>query len=500
MPWPYTSTLGDTGPAGGNFDRYEGIAVDGGLSLGEASPRDIDALNKALSAGSETVNPGAVPGEGFALRPESLESTLHNVTYADEHVKFWKKIAKDKAYNTVEEFNQLLEYGSGEAAFIAEGDLPTEDDSTYLRNLLKIKFMGTTRRITHPMTLVRQAHGDIMARETLNGTLWLLKQLEVALFNGDENMIPVQFDGLETSLVKAWGSTLLDDGQYAGYEDDNVFDLRGGYIGEDYTSDVTEKLINTPNYGQPNELWGIPGTVNDIGKAQFPKGRYDLGSPPGTVGFAPKSIKTPFGDIELNHDIFLPYSQVPIAAGQGAAARRPGAPTLGVPASPAYGGSNTTYFGTSDAATYIYKVVAGSRHGRSTPVESAQIAVSSGDEVTFTVTDTGPSTSYYIIYRSDPDGAASTCKEIMRVKRTAAVQTIHDLNRFLPGTSRAYELTHNSNVLKWKQLAPFTRIPLATIDTSQRWMQVLYGAMQVSEPRKNAIFINVGRFPTGANA
>jgi len=52
---------------------YEGVSGFGG---GGASQGDIEALQKALAAGQEINPPGAVtPGDGFALRVESLERT-----------------------------------------------------------------------------------------------------------------------------------------------------------------------------------------------------------------------------------------------------------------------------------------------------------------------------------------------------------------------------------------------------------------------------------------
>ena len=61
-------------------------------------------------------------------------------------------------------------------------------------------------------------------------------------------------------------------------------------------------------------------------------------------------------------------------------------------------------------------------------------------------------------------------------------------------------LTQTSEVLKVKQLAPFTKIPLATIDTSVRWAQVLFLGLQVMKPLQNGLFINIGKLETGAYA
>ena len=87
---------------------YEG--VDG--FYGATSPQELQELNKALVAGNAQNPPGsAVPGDGFALRVESLEQTLKNTTYRMEHVRLWRGLPKIPAYNTVEEFNKMQSYG-----------------------------------------------------------------------------------------------------------------------------------------------------------------------------------------------------------------------------------------------------------------------------------------------------------------------------------------------------------------------------------------------------
>lgn len=488
---------------------YENIANAGGLFVdgadlvgGESSVGDVDALNKALAAGSSIDNPGASAGEGFPLRTESLDAALVVTTYKANEAKFWQMLYKDAAYNTVEEYNRLEAYGSGDAAFIGEGDLPSEDDSTYSRNYVRIKFMGTTRRVTHVMSLLRTAHGPAVAREVNNGTLWLIRQLERKLFVGDESLVPIEFDGLEKLMITAFGATRSEDDQFLGYEDTtNVFDLRGAPLSEDHITDLTEKLQSEPNFGTPSDLWMPPSITKDLSKILYPKERYDIPAPSGgKAGIAINGIKTPFGDINFDVDKFIPQSDLASDDGVGKAGIRPTPPTVGTPTSPAYAGVNATFFDGDWAGTYIYKVVAGSRYGRSAPATSSAIAVAAADQVSLPVSDNGPSTTYYEVYRTAAGGAAATARSIMRVRRTGVSQTIVDLNRFLPGCNKAYMLTQSNEVLKWKQLAPFTKINLATIDTSIRWMQVLYGALQFMQPRKCGMFINVGPLATGMNA
>jgi hypothetical protein len=129
---------------------------DGIEGFGSTTQQDVDSLNKALEAGQERDPPSVWnPGDGFALRVESLESTLKNVTYRMEHVKFWRNVPKLPAYNTVEEYNRISSYGvNPDAGYIDEGDLPNSDDTTYSRQFSIVKYLGTTRRVTHVMSLV----------------------------------------------------------------------------------------------------------------------------------------------------------------------------------------------------------------------------------------------------------------------------------------------------------------------------------------------------------
>ena len=241
--------------------------------------------------------------------------------------------------------------------------------------------------------------------------------------------------------------------------------------------------------------------MKDISKTMYPKERVNLPAPnKGVAGVAIESILTPFGTINLNPNIFIPQSSTPNAEGLGKAALRAVAPTISSASAAAYGGSNTNHWAAADAGDYYYKVVAVNKYGKSTPVTSAAVTVAADDVVSLVIADNGADTLYYEVSRSTKDGAASTCKLIASVPRTAASQTWKDLNRFLPGTYRGYMLTQSSEVLKWKQLAPLLKLPLAQVDSSIRWMQLLYGALQVMAPKKCGMIINIGNLETGAYA
>src|SRR5690349_4381015 len=102
---------------------------------GNSTAEELSVLTKALSAGEITgrdnENQGATGGS--VLKVESLENVLKVLTFSEQDIVLWRKIPKLPAYNTVEEYNQLVEYGSIGGSFNNEGELPEEDDATYAR-------------------------------------------------------------------------------------------------------------------------------------------------------------------------------------------------------------------------------------------------------------------------------------------------------------------------------------------------------------------------------
>lgn len=465
---------------------YDG--VEGFEGFGVMSRSDVDDLNKALVAGQDRDPPAsAVPGDGFALRVESLERTLKNTTFKMEHIVFWKSVPKLAAYNTVEEHNEIQSYGDNpDAGWVDEGDLPEEDDSTYERKTAFVKYLGTTRKVSHVMTMVRPAHGNVIAQETVNGTMHLLRILERALFYGNSDLSALQFDGFE--------KLLLDKAPA-----DNIIDMRGKPLSEDVLTDGALTIQDAPNYGTPTHLYLNPKTKADLVKTFFPKERYDLfqKTSDGMIGLDIKGFTSPAGDVRFQPDVFITDGGA-VRSATGDAAKRPGTPTISTgPTTPADGASQ---FEADDAGDYFYKVVAVNRYGRSAAVDlvagPTAVTVAAGDKVTFGVTPSGALTvDYYIVYRTKKDGASGTERQILRVANGAGAgeQVIDDYNAFLPGTTSAFLFQQNLENMSFKQLAPMVKIPLATIDARIRWMQLLYGVPVLYTPGKNVLYINVGR-------
>lgn len=448
--------------------------------FGTASADEITDLKKALSAGADITDPGVAPGVGFPLRPQSLEATLKNVTFEMDEIKLFKTIPKVPAVNTVEEFNRLIAYSRGGArafdlGWMPEGDLPEEEDSTYERVPVLIKFLGVVGRVTHVANTIRSAHGNVIAMETMNKTMMMLQQLENAMFFGDSTLIPEQIDGLERQILSGAPA--------------NVVDLRGRPLTEEVMNDAM--LMIRDNFGHATDFYSATGAFADVAKQAYDRQRFTQAPAPGVLGTQITAFQGQHGKVNLHDSIFIQPGGLANANGLGGASKRPLVPSITV--APAAAANPASKFVAADAGSYVYKVVARNRFGASVPVTSAAVIVAAGDRVTFTVQDNGQGTTFYEIFRSDATGSAATARLMKRVARTGTTQTIEDLNGDIPGTSKAFMLMQNQQSFAWAQLLPMTRIPLAAIDTSIRWAQVLYGAIKMYTPAKNIVFINVGR-------
>lgn len=454
--------------------------------FGQTTQTDIDDLNKALTAGQDINPPGSfAAGDGFALRVESLERTLRNTTYKMQHIRLWRAIPKLAAYNTVEEYNLITSYGENpDSGFIDEGDLPEEDDSTYERRFSVVKYLGTVRRVTHVMSLVRPAHGNVIAQETVSGTMHLLRVVERALFFGDSTLSTLQFDGYEKLLLDEAPAT-------------NIIDLRGLPLSEDTLIDSALTIHDAPNYGTPTHLHINPKVKADLVKTFFPKERYNLfadgKTSGGMVGLDIGGYTSPAGDVRFEPNTFITDGGAPTVA-VGDATKRPAAITEStvLAAAPDAG----SLFVAADAGDYVYSIQPVNRFGRGIALSPAggAVTVAAGDGVTVGVTPSGtPLPDWYELFRSQPDGTA-----LRRIARTpngagAGATLLTDLNATLPFTTSGFMFQQNLESMSFKQLAPMVKIPLATIDSSIRWMQLLYGVPVLYTPGKNVLIRNIGR-------
>lgn len=465
-----------------------------GDGFGITDAQTVADLNKALSAGfADGINNQS---NGGALRVESLDSTLKIVSFMEKNIVFYNDIPKTKAYNTVEEYNLLSKYGGRGGFFIEEGGLPRTEDSQYQRKAQFVKFMGTTREITHPMLLVRPAHGNVVALETKNGAKWMLQRMEEALFKANSAFDANAFDGLEAQHAQG----IIDPNTAGDGRPDvsveHVIDLRGkSPLSEAVFEEVARILAD--NYMYPTHCYLPNSAHSDFNKLFFSKGRYQI--PVGAdhqVGFVVDKVRTMGGVVQLRPDVFLRVDQTaPAIADNALAPTTPVSATVTVQATTTSRGFKAEEFG-----TYRYEVTAVSKSGESAPVAGSADAVVTGgsEEVSIVIVRGAVSgndlTTSYRIYRTRlEDGVAGKKYLVKEIPSAGANTTFLDGNADLPGLGTAYMGQLDESVITLRELSPMLKFPLATVASSIRWMQLYYNTPILFRPRGWIIIKNIGR-------
>lgn len=467
------------------------IAWDGlnGFGSPQESPAALPDLIKALTAGY-TFGVTDQSG-GAALRVESLEASLKVLTYSDQHIRFWKNLPKRQAYNTVEEYNTLSSYGDQSNAFLPEGVMPETNDSQYNRQVALIKYMGTTRVVTHPMTLVKAAHGDVIARENQNGILWLLRKIEESLFWGN-NQLVFNYSGLSggTEGIEYPG---LD----AQIDPTMVIDAGGNPLSEGLLNDAVEKLAE--NFAQATHIYCPYKVATDFDKTMFSKERVLMPSPTGglNAGTVIQNFNSHFGEVKIIPDIFLTKNRkaaglAPTSASSGNAPQAPAS------ISGATGGTTGVWKTTGNV---FYKVTAVNRYGESAAsAASGAVNVSAATlVVTLTITNPNPISGlvpdYFNVYRSDT-GATGSFFYVQSIApssiSSAGTTTATDTGSFMTNVSTVFIGQLAPEILSVLQLAPLMKMDLAVLGPSIRWMILFYATFVLYQKKKWLKIINVG--------
>lgn len=486
-------------------DYAKAAASNPSAVFGGSSMEELNQLQKALEAGSITgrETTDMTSASGAPLKVESLDKNLKHLTYNETDIQLWKMLPKKAAYNTVEEYNQLADYGQSRGGFYNEGELPNEEESMYVRKAQLVKFMGVVKSVSHPMTLVNTNVGNIVEREIKNGTLWILRQLNKSLYFGDESLVPQEFNGYLAQHQKDSGYADLD----TYFESDVVIDLRGQSLQEKDIEAAANGIVE--NFGLGNQLFAPPKVLskfvtNFYGNKFIQPNSQQVSA--GVMGQRVKEFESQFGNIGLNWDIFFNKKA---AKRYNASQTSPMAPTTptAVSVTPvAVDGSSA--WAATDSGDYIYAVTATNRYGESALAYTATPAtIVSGGSVDIDFTDGGglnPATSY-TVYRSNKGATAANAagvtfyplytvskQEQINGYDGAANGTVRDRNRWMPNTDQAILFQMNNEVIEFAQLAPLMKMDLALLAPAYRFMILLYGTPFLYAPKKMVRIVNIG--------
>jgi hypothetical protein len=471
--------------------------INQGLEQGIVSPSEVDALNKAITAGYGGAGKPTDLTYGGVLQAESLESTLKSITFDMKNLKMWPAISVDKAYNLFEQYNRLIGYGSDSSPYMGEGGAPREEDSTYIRDGQRIVFFGTRRKVSHQMTLVRTTVGDIVAQQAKEGTMHLLKNVEREMYwghahftgalgaqDGSLSDLPansIAMNGLLQQLLKGDSDSQQKSKEFEGFGEDRSIaqDLAGAVLSQDDLEDLA--VIALENFGAPSELHIEPLALSSFVKQFYPQFRSAPGLSGQSVGYDVNKMVSSAGNIEFKPNLFLrPRGAVravgisgslagPVMAA-GGAANNPGSLTAG--------------------DSYDYIATAVNDHGEG--------SVDAGGAVTSTVQAAGSAefsigavagAKYFKVYRK-VTGSAGPHKFIGNYKNSG---NNIDAGAKEAGLGEAFLLDMSSEVMRFKQLSPLSKINFAIVSTALEFAVVLYGALFVYAPRFNCLFKNIGK-------
>ena len=459
-----------------------------GLDQGLVSQSDIENLNKAITAGYGGAGKPTDLTYGGVLQAESLEATLKSVTFDMKNLKLWPSISVDKAYNLFEQYNRLISYGSDSAPYLGEGGAPIEEDSTYVRDGQKIVFFGTRRKVSHQMTLVRTTVGDIVAQQAKEGTMHLLKNVEREMYwghahflnqvtganDGNDASLPtnsIAMSGLLKQLKKGDQDVLQRSGDFEGYGDAQSIaqDLGGNVIAQDDVERLA--VIALENFGSPSELHIEPAALSAFVKQFYPQFRSAPGLSNQTVGYDVNKMVTTAGTIDFKPNLFLRPR-----AGARALAVSALAPVLGATTAQGAGDSSGSALA---AGAYKVKVTFVNDAGESVPLQVTEAApgdmtLTSGQNMRINLPSGMPAGAKYMkVYMSAPGGAVGTEKFVGNfANRGAGLYNV--AGRKMAGLGEAFLLDMSAECMKFKQLAPLSKINFAIVTTALEFAIVIY--------------------------
>lgn len=458
---------------------YEGFAK-GNMEM-------MEALTKALEAGTGVDVSGFTGGR--AIIPESLDATLVSVLWKQEHAKLFRALKKKPVKSPVHQWARRTGVGDDDGAFVAEGGSSVEKNTDLERKWAEMKYLQTLRKVTLQATISLMLE-DAMTIEKQSGTLWVIKQTERVLFNGDSDMIAEESNGLYKLLT--------DNVTATPPHTENVIDIRGQVASSiKFEESIVEAArVITGKFGIATDLYLSLMAMEDVQRLLRDRLRFPVGKGETTLpNLVFDHFPTAFGTVALQPDLFLVEGQEPRTSVID------GLPSQPVLDSLTRENHADSKFVTADAGDYYYRISAVNKFGQSVKSAEAQVTgVIAGDRVVLPMTSEGatPGTCFFVFRSKKNAGASSKLLYAYKVKRAGATMTLYDYNGDLPGTSQAYILGMNPmyDAIEWLQFLPLMKFDLFPANAAiYPFLMLLYGALGLKKPEHQVMIKNIS--PSG---
>lgn len=468
----------------------------GGLNMDEfrsayEAHQELLKATTALVSGAYVSDPASLIG-GAALRMQSIEPALQVTIPKEDDFVLFRQLAMTDALASIDEYTIYDDVGAFlGSGFLAELDDIEEAQGNYQRVVAKVKLQATMRQVS-VFKESEKSFVDVLATEAQGAITELKSSAEWCLFFGDETVIPEEPNGLLAQILTTNETDMIVDAAGAGLD-------AGG-------SEVLTIAQNARQLGRLGKITDLYCSPN-VQSAEFDfklqpgvrvnldagRGAYDLGTPV-------QGVKSSFGRVANNPDIFIQEGQPPW---EGRTGKYPGfvtAKNIGAPviaSAVAATGTAANKFLTAHAGNYYWGVESESRRGRSVTVVSAQVAVAAGQKVTVTITNPADAlVKGFVISRSRKNGtnAKSDLREMIRIPRQGGASTVFvDENLRIPGTSPVILLSRGSDTgVGIRRMGALRRFPLfPTTKLVRPWAHFWFWYLRNTKPRQQGVILNV---------
>ncbi|WP_293371594.1 hypothetical protein [Nevskia sp.] len=469
----------------------------GGDATGSLPYDQVQEMQKALTAGYGS-DVAALSGGG-ALRIQSLEMTMLATIQENSHFALFNALQKGRATATVDEWTEQRSVGGffGGSTNSELGQVSAAQGD-YQRRVGLVKYLMTRREVSFVQSL-QNAIVDAETVEYQSGALQLLTDAEFLCFEGNSDVVPTEFDGIEFQIRQfARPQNVID---MAGQPLQNITPIANG----------TGLIHSNGSFGRATDLFLSVDTQTDIDTYLDPAFRVSLTNnfTDLQIGSPVSAMKTSFGKIANNPDVFIRderYKMPFELIDEGSFAAVAAANDVFKPASIAASAPATTAgskFVTAQAGNFYYAVAGITSKGQSTIRVSAQVAIAAGQGVVLTIAPSpGGTETGYVLYRGRRNGtnAPSDLREMVRIPRAPSGNTTYtDINEEIPGTTKAYllNMTTGAKAITWQQFLPMMKFPFYPNGTvTIPWAQLLFGYLRLGKARHHVLYKNI--VPTNA--
>jgi hypothetical protein len=489
-----------------NSETFYGLADS---EMGQDGMSQMESLLKALSAPGSADDLYNTPGG--SITHQSLEGMLADLSLNEKDFTLWQDMNKIKAYSTVEEYDQQIGHGISDGGFVEQMENPEYRDPDYLKQIAIAKFMsegwtvGDVAEATN--TIINQR-----VRAQRSAMIRLLRNLDMAFYNGDSSMVPQSIDGLSKTI--------------AGQCTDQVKDMRGGNVTMG-TFNLMGQLITEGNgnvenanvYVSPAGLQNLSNIIETTTGDNSVRKIVQSGDGSITIGGRITAIETVYGLMKPRMDKILglayesqtvPYyynNTSKIWVEGTTSEKAPSAPTIALANNASTTGSLFSAGTVRPSGTYQrYRVSARNRYGRSVACALVQSGstVAAGGSVTITITpnptDAGSKIPTCFVIYGEKTYNSGEFRYLTTVAANStnplAAVTYTDKNDFIPGTARMYIVDQTTvgeqRVMAYSQLLPIHNTDLAKTFRGTQGLVNLYGVPKYYKPNVLVEIRNIG--------